>query len=151
MLPICFRTGAPTPPWGSAWKRATAKWYQGAITIGASGMVMPNRYNTLDLDPTYKNRFGQPLMRMTFDFKENEQKMNRHSAEVIGQIGRAMNPTIMGNPTPRLTWSVVPYQSTHNTGGAIMGTHPGTSPLNKYFQTSYVPYLFVLLASAFLL
>jgi gluconate 2-dehydrogenase alpha chain len=112
-------------------------------------MVMPNRYNTLDLDPTYKNRFGQPLMRMTFDFKENEQKMNRHSAEVIGQIGRAMNPTIMGNPTPRLTWNVVPYQSTHNTGGAIMGTDPRTSALNKYLQSWDVPNVFVMGASAF--
>jgi gluconate 2-dehydrogenase alpha chain len=148
--PITYRPVPPgTPPWGSAWKRATAKWYQSALGIGASGMVMPNRYNTLDLDPTYKNRFGQPLMRMTFDFKDNEQKMNRHSAEVIGQIGRAMNPTIMGNPNPRLTWNVVPYQSTHNTGGAIMGTDPGTSALNKYLQSWDVANLFVMGASAF--
>ena len=88
-------------------------------------------------------------MRMTFDFKDNEQKMNRHSAEVIGQIGRAMNPTIMGNPTPRLTWNVVPYQSTHNTGGAIMGTDPGTSALNKYLQSWDVANVFVMGASAF--
>jgi gluconate 2-dehydrogenase alpha chain len=112
-------------------------------------MVMPNRYNHLDLDPTYRNRFGQPLMRMTFDFKENEHKMYRHSAEVIGEIGRAMNPTIMGRPTPRLTWSVVPYQSTHNTGGAVMGADPGTSALNKYLQSWDVSNVFVMGASAF--
>jgi len=88
-------------------------------------------------------------MRMTFDFKENEQKMNRHSAAVIAEIGRAMNPTIMGNPAPRLTWSVVPYQSTHNTGGAIMGTDPGSSALNKYLQSWDVHNLFVMGASAF--
>ena len=148
--PISYRPVPPgTPQWGSAWKRATAKWYQGSLAISASGMVLPNRYNALDLDPTYKNRFGQPLMRMTFDFKENEQKMYRHSAEVIGQIGRAMNPTVMGNPTPRLTWSVVPYQSTHNTGGAIMGADPGNSALNKYLQSWDVPNVFVMGASAF--
>src|SRR6266851_20134 len=148
--PITYRPVPPgTPQWGSAWKHATAKWYQGSLTIGASGMVMPNRYNTLDLDPTYRNRFGQPLMRMTFDFKENEQKMNRHSAEVIGQIARAMNPTIMGTPTPRLTWNVVPYQSTHNTGGAIMGADPRNSALNKYLQSWDVPNVFVTGASAF--
>jgi len=107
----------------------------GLVAISASGMVLPNRYNYLDLDPTYKNRFGQPLMRMTFDFKENEAKMYRHSAEVIGQIARAMNPTIMGTPTPRLTWNVVPYQSTHNTGGAVMGADPANSALNKYLQS----------------
>jgi hypothetical protein len=35
------------------------------MTINASGSVMANRYNCFDLDPTYRNAFGQPLMRMT--------------------------------------------------------------------------------------
>ena len=51
---------------------------------------------------------------------------------MIGEIGKAMKPTLMGKPTPRLTWNVVPSQSTHNIGGAIMGTDPATSALNKY-------------------
>ncbi|HEY7297333.1 MAG TPA: GMC family oxidoreductase [Xanthobacteraceae bacterium] len=148
--PIGYHPVPPgTPQWGSAWKRAVAKWYQSATAISASGSVMPNRYNYLDLDPTYRNRFGQPLMRMTFDFKDNEQKMNRHSATVIGEIGQAMNPTMMGRPNPRLTWNVVPYQSTHNTGGAIMGTDPATSALNKYLQSWDVPNVFVMGASGF--
>jgi gluconate 2-dehydrogenase alpha chain len=148
--PIEYRPLPPgTPQWGSAWKRAVATWYQGATSIAASGSVMPHRYNWLDLDPTYKNRFGQPLMRMTFDLKDNEQRINRHAADVIGQIGKAMNPTIMGTPTPRLTWNVVPYQSTHNTGGAVMGTDPGHSALNKYLQSWDVSNVFVMGASAF--
>jgi gluconate 2-dehydrogenase alpha chain len=110
---------------------------------------MPNRYNHLDLDSTYKNRFGQPLMRMTFDFKENEHKTYRHSAEVITELARAMNPTKMGKANPRLSWSVVPYQSTHNTGGAIMGADPQSSVLNKYLQNWDVSNLFVTGASAF--
>jgi gluconate 2-dehydrogenase alpha chain len=148
--PITYRPVPPgTPQWGSDWKRATAKWYHAAMTIAASGSVMPNRYNYLDLDRTYTNRFGQPLMRMTFDFSENEKKINRHAAQVIGDIAKAMNPTHMGQATPRLTWSVVPYQSTHNTGGAIMGTEPATSALNKYLQSWDMPNLFVTGASGF--
>jgi gluconate 2-dehydrogenase alpha chain len=148
--PITYRPVPPgTPQWGSAWKRATAKWYHAALTIAASGAVMPNRYNYLDLDRTYTNRFGQPLMRMTFDFSENEKKINRHAAQVIGDIAKAMNPTHMGQATPRLSWNVVPYQSTHNTGGAIMGTDPATSALNKYLQSWDMPNLFVTGASAF--
>ena len=112
-------------------------------------MVMPNRVNYLDLDPTYKNRFGQPLMRMTFDFKENEAKMNRHAASVIGEIAKAMKPTQMSTPAARTTWNVVPYQSTHNTGGAIMGADPGTSALNKYLQSWDISNVFVTGASAF--
>ena len=148
--PISYRPVPPgTPQWGSAWKRATEKWYHSALTIAASGSVMPNRYNCLDLDRTYTNRFGQPLMRMTFDFSENEKKINRHAAQVIGDIAKAMNPTHMGNPTPRLTWNVVPYQSTHNTGGAIMGADPATSALNKYLQSWDMPNVFVTGAGAF--
>jgi gluconate 2-dehydrogenase alpha chain len=44
---------------------------------------------------------------------------------------------------------VVPYQSTHNTGGAIMGTDPATSALNKYLQSWDMPNLFVTGASGF--
>ena len=129
--------------------REVAKWYQGAVGYGERHRIghAPPRQLPGTLDPTYKNRFGQPPWRMTFDFHENEQKMNRHSAEVIGQIGRAMNPTIMGNPNPRLTWNVVPYQSTHNTGGAVMGADPGAGARNKYLQSWDVTNLFVMGAS----
>jgi gluconate 2-dehydrogenase alpha chain len=138
-----------TPQWGSDWKRATAKWYHSAFTISASASVMPNRYNWLELDKTYTNRFGQPLMRMTFDYKENEQKLNQHAIKIITELGKAMNPNSMNAPGQRSSWSVVPYQSTHNTGGAIMGADPSASALNKYQQSWDVPNVFVLGATAF--
>ena len=148
--PISYRPLPPgTPQWGSDWKRAVAKWYHSALAISASASVMPNRINYLDLDPTYTNRFGQPLMRMTFEFRENEHKLVRHAAEVIGGIGKAMNPTLMSKPAPRMTWSVVPYQSTHNTGGAVMGTDPNSSALNRHLQSWDVSNVFVTGASAF--
>ena len=143
--PIGYRPlPSGTPQWGTAWKRAVAKWYHSATSIVTAGSVMPNRTNYLDLDPTYTNRFGQPLMRITFDFKDNEQKLVRSAAAVIGEIGKAMKPTLMGKPNPRLTWNVVPSQSTHNIGGAIMGTDPATSALNKYQQSWEVPNVFVI-------
>lgn len=148
--PISYRpVPGGTPQWGSEWKRATAKWYHSAVGISASASVMPNRYNYLDLDKTYTNRFGQPLMRMTFDFKENEHRLVKHAAGIIGGIGKAMKPTRMGNPAPRLTWSSVPYQSTHNTGGAVMGSDPATSALNRHLQSWDISNVFVTGASAF--
>jgi gluconate 2-dehydrogenase alpha chain len=148
--PIGYRpVPGGTPQWGSEWKRATAKWYNNAMGISASASVMPNRYNYLDLDKTYTNRFGQPLMRMTFDYKENELKLNKHAIEVISAIGKAMNPTRMGAPGARNSWSVVPYQSTHNTGGAVMGADPANSALNKYQQSWDLPNVFVTGATAF--
>jgi gluconate 2-dehydrogenase alpha chain len=46
-------------------------------------------------------------------------------------------------------YSTVPYQSTHNTGGAVMGADPKTSAVNKYLQSWDVPNVFVIGASAF--
>src|SRR4029079_4205546 len=60
-----------TPAWGSKWKRAVAENYQKSLTIATHGAVMSHRGNALDLDPTYRDVHGRPLMRMTFDFTEN--------------------------------------------------------------------------------
>src|SRR4029077_3831758 len=73
--PIGYRPVPPgTPRWGAAWKKATAKYYQRAMVISTSSSNMPNRYCYCDLDPTYKNAFGQPLMRLTYNFTENDFK-----------------------------------------------------------------------------
>jgi gluconate 2-dehydrogenase alpha chain len=46
-------------------------------------------------------------------------------------------------------WNVVPYQSTHNTGGTVIGNDPRTSVLNRYTQSWDVPNVFVSGASTF--
>ena len=150
-LPIGYRpVPRGTPQWGTEWKAATSKWYQPAMNIGASGGVMANRYNYYDLDPTYRNAFGLPLMRMTFDYKDNEHKMGRHAAAQINALAKTMNPTHLNEASARTDpWTVVPYQSTHNTGGTIMGSNPGNSALNKYLQSWDCHNLFVVGANVF--
>ena len=44
---------------------------------------------------------------------------------------------------------MVPYQTTHNTGGAVMGADPKTSAVNRYLQAWDVPNVFVIGANAF--
>ena len=46
-------------------------------------------------------------------------------------------------------FSVVPYQTTHNTGGAIMGDSPKNSVVNKYLQVWDVPNVFSMGSGAF--
>src|SRR5258706_10650641 len=149
--PIGYRpVPAGTPAWGTAWKAASAKWYDSAMTLGSSGSVMANRTNYYDLDPTYRNAFGQPLMRMTFDYKENEHKLGRHSADLVNAIARSMNPASLIPASARVEpWTVVPYQSTHNTGGTIMGNHPRESVVNKYLQSWDHHNLFTVGANSF--
>jgi len=60
-----------------------------------------------------------------------------------------LNPKILTMGSVRKDWNAVPYQTTHNTGGAVMGTDPTTSAVNKYLQSWDVSNLFVVGASAF--
>ncbi len=148
--PILFHPtprGAPT--WGSAWKKAVRDTYQRITNVGAQGSVMSYRNNYLDLDPTYKDPLGRPLMRMTFDYQDNERKMANWMAERCDEIAKAMGAKT--TQVNRLVgpWSVVPYQTTHNTGGAVMGSDPKTSVLNRYLQSWDVSNVFVMGASAF--
>jgi gluconate 2-dehydrogenase alpha chain len=89
------------------------------------------------------------MLRMTFDFQENEFKLANHFADLCVKIGEAMGNVKVVRAAPSKTYSIVPYQSTHNTGGAVMGTDPGTSAVNRYLQSWDVPNVFVLGASAF--
>ena len=138
-----------TPTWGSQWKRAVAKNYLRSMSVSTHGAVMSYRGNYLDLDPTYRDVYGRPLMRMTFDFTDNEHKMSDYLTDRAAEIARAMKPREIKINRRKGSWDVVPYQTTHNTGGAIMGADPATSAVNSYLQSWDVPNLFVVGASAF--
>ncbi|MBI2223604.1 MAG: GMC family oxidoreductase [Betaproteobacteria bacterium] len=138
-----------TPRWGGAWKKAVAENYRRALTVGIHGSCQSYRQHYLDLDPTYKDSNGLPLLRMTFDWHRNEQKMLAFMVERCVEIANAMKPAkYHAHPIPD-TYSIVPYQSTHNMGGAVMGADPATSVVNKYLQSWDVPNLFVVGGSAF--
>lgn len=148
--PIMYHpTPRGTPTWGSAWKKAVRETYQRVVSLGAQGSVMSYRANYLDLDPIYKDQFGRPLMRMTFDFQPNEIKMANWMAERCDEIAKAMGAKTTQVNHLRTPWNVVPYQSTHNTGGAVAGADPKTSVLNRYLQSWDVPNVFVMGACTF--
>ena len=143
----------PTPPgtprWGAEWKRAVAKSYLRTTRLLASGSSLSHRGAYCDLDPTYRDRFGRPLLRLTFDFHPNDLRMSHFVTDRLAEIGRAMGPEWLTIEKRQAPYSIVPYQSTHNVGGAIMGTDPETSVVNPYLQSWDCDNLFVVGASAF--
>ena len=138
-----------TPAWGAKWKKAVAENYLKTVTIGTHGGVASYRDAYLDLDPTYRDAYGRPLLRMTFDFHANELKMTRFLTARAQEIARAMQPREIRTNARSAHYSIVPYQTTHNTGGAIMGDDPNTSAVNTYLQSWDVPNVFVMGACAF--
>jgi gluconate 2-dehydrogenase alpha chain len=148
--PIGFRPVPPgTPAWGTEWKRAVVRHYNHTLAINNQGSVMAYRQNYLDLDPTYRDRYGRPLLRMTFDFHTNEKKQANYIADICVKIGQAMGADRVVRRAPPQRYSMVPYQSTHNTGGAVLGIDPRTSALNRFTQSWDVPNVFVTGACAF--
>ncbi|MBN8954600.1 MULTISPECIES: GMC family oxidoreductase [unclassified Rhizobium] len=148
--PIAMRPVPPgTPRWGAKWKAATAQAYKSTMTYSSQGSSYPTQGNYLDLDPTYSDRFGRPLLRITFDFPDNDLKMSDYVSDRMEDIAKALGGRQYNGARRKKGWDSVPYQSTHNTGGAIMGTDPKTSVVNRYLQNWDVSNLFVIGASAF--
>lgn len=140
-----------TPAWGAGWKQGIKDWYGHSMSIGSHGSNMSYRDCYLDLDPTYRNKYGQPMLRMTFDWKPNDIRMTQFMRSKIEAIARSMNPThwASGYKGEGAHYDVRPYQTTHNVGGAIMGTDPAHSAVNRYLQTWDVHNVFVMGSSAF--
>jgi len=148
--PIDTRPLPPgTPRWGTKWKEANAKWYLRSGNINCHGTSYSHRNNYLDLDPDYRDAWGRPLVRMTFDFPENDLKMSAYVTAKAGDIAKAMGATII-NATPRRgPYDARPYQSTHNTGGTIMGADRETSVVSPHLQCWDAANLFISGASVF--
>lgn len=142
--PIEYHPVPPgTPRWGLDWKKAVRRHYNHTVGLSVHGSSMAARGNYLSLDPTYRDSFGVPMLRFTFDFPENDARMANYVAARTAEIAQLMGGeriNVSGRSTP---YSVVPYQTTHNTGGAIMGADPRTSVTNRYGQVWDVPNVFV--------
>ncbi len=146
---------APVPPgtprWGAAWKAAVRDNYLSSVKpgTGVHGSFYSYRDVYLDLDPTYKDRLGRPLVRITIDFHDNELKQNAFLTDRFAEIIRAMGAQQVVKEYRKGPYDITQYQTTHLCGGAIMGTDPGRSAVNRYLQSWDVSNLFVIGASAF--
>ncbi|HEX4240550.1 MAG TPA: GMC family oxidoreductase [Steroidobacteraceae bacterium] len=140
-----------TPKWGSRWKQAVRDNYLSAIKpgTGVHGSMYSYRDVYLDLDPTYKDRLGRPLARITMDFHDNELKQNQFLTDRFAEIFHAMGAQQIDKEYRKGPYDITKYQTTHLNGGAIMGSDPRTSALNRYLQSWDVHNVFVMGASAF--
>ncbi len=138
-----------TPGWGLAWKRAAAKNYNHSFAINSQCASHAQRGNYLSLDPTYRDQFGRPMLRMTFDFPPNDIRMSSWVTDRMADIAREMHPTSFAVKKRTAPFSIVPYQTTHVVGGTMTGATPRDSVVNRYGQSWDVHNLFVTGAGLF--
>lgn len=138
-----------TPKWGAQWKRAVARHYNHTSSLGVHASSMATWGNYLDLDPTYKDAWGQPLLRITFDFPDNDIRMSAYLTGKAEAIAREMGGRTVEASPRKGPYTTTEYQTTHNTGGTIIGAERAASVVNPFLQTWDVPNVFVIGASNF--
>ncbi|MDE3197473.1 MAG: GMC family oxidoreductase, partial [Acidobacteriota bacterium] len=142
-------SGTVKSDWGSEWKAAAIEWRDRVAQIGFNGVHLAHRRNYMDLDPRYKDKAGDPLIRFTLDWTEHEHRQRAFAAGIETKIARAMGVRFDEPRLTRAPYNTVNYQSTHVQGGAVMGASPETSVVNPDLRHWQVPNLWVIGASAF--
>ena len=142
--------GEAKSDWGAEWKKAALAWHDRAASISSEAEHLAYRQNYVDLDPTYTDKYGDPLIRLTLDWTEHERAQGAMVTKIQGQLAAAMGGRA-APPNSRLLerYTVTQYQSTHVNGGAIMGTAPDSSVVNPWLQHWHAPNLWVVGGSAF--
>ena len=147
---VSFGTVPPSvkPRWGAAWKKAAVENYDSHGTLNFSGEHLAYKSNYMDLDPTYRDRLGDPLLRLTLDWRDNERRMVEYATAKAVELAQAMGAREI-RPFPGYGhYDVTRYQSTHIQGGTIMGASPESSVVNTSLQHWQLRNLFLLGASA---
>lgn len=138
-----------TPSWGAAFKKASLENFNRTLSLGAQGASIGHKNNYLSLDDVYKDAYGLPLLRMTYNFTEQDRALFAYLTEKMEGIMKAMNPVSYQSKANGKDYNIVPYQTTHVTGGTVTGSDPKDSVVNSYMQHWNAENLFVVGASNF--
>ncbi|MGH9678791.1 MAG: GMC family oxidoreductase, partial [Candidatus Acidiferrales bacterium] len=135
--------------WGAEWKKAAVEAYDRTDTVVFIGEHIPYKTNFFDLDPIYKDSAGDPLLRLTIDWYDNERKTAEYMTPKTVELARAMGAKTIKQFPGYGHYDVRRYQSTHVQGGTIMAASPEHGVVNSYCQHWHLPNLFVLGGSTF--
>ena len=140
-----------TQGWGAEWKQAIKKYWRRHASVGSQIESNAYRQHFVDLDPTYSDGYGDPLLRITFDWHVNEVRtaayMGKKCTEIAKNLKGVSSVTPGGTIAPH--FDVTAYQSTHVVGGTIMGSNPQETTVNDYLQMWDAPNVFIVGANNF--
>lgn len=137
-----------TPHWGKEFKEKSLFYAYRTLTVWYSAAVMPWWHNFLDLDPTYKDEYGDPLLRITNKLTEQDKNIARFGIEKCTEIVEAMGADIVDPDEVPDQFDHI-YGGMHYIGGVVMGEDRETSAVNSYSQMWDMDNLFVVGGSSF--
>ncbi|HKW31547.1 MAG TPA: GMC family oxidoreductase [Candidatus Acidoferrum sp.] len=132
------------PGFGIAYKKAV-RVPRTTISITGFGEVLPRWDNFVKLDPSVKDIYGIPVLKIHMSDGENERAMIQDMGDSAGEMleaAGAKNIRTYADPS-------APRWALHEGGIARMGSDPKESMLNQFQQTHDIKNLFVMDASSF--
>jgi gluconate 2-dehydrogenase alpha chain len=129
------------PTWGREFKEFYTRYYNRIMDLNMQPETLPHKTNRIDLDPRARDRWGLPLPRVTFDFHQNEHRLQKYMAGVGDRIMRATGASKV--------WTEEKGRPNRWAGGTRMGANPKNSVVNQYCQTHDIANLFIVGASVF--
>lgn len=133
------------PTWGQGYKDHLRQWqHLGVVRIQPD--TLPYQTNYLELDPSYRDRsgLGMPVIRITYDMRENEQRLAAWMEQRASVILKGMGAV--------KTWAGTRFTgvgSSHDLGGCRMGEDPSGSVVDASMQVHDTPGLYILGGSTF--
>jgi choline dehydrogenase-like flavoprotein len=139
--PIIFALGGlppGSPTWGEGFARSLAEQFTRTMFFGTHGTSLPLETNSVTIDPTLKDAWGLPCMRVTYKDHEDDLKCAEFLTSQATRIAQAAG-ALKAWPEP-----VRPQtQAVHLLGTCRMGNDPRTSVVDRYHRTHDVPNLFI--------
>jgi choline dehydrogenase-like flavoprotein len=127
-----------TPKWGPEFKKVMCQNFTRTFEIFCHGTSLPVESNGFSLDPTVKDAWGLPALRMTFrDHPNDLQMMNWMKDRALEILDAAGAKTKWANPVTEQEFAV------HLLGTCRMGNDPKTSVVNADHRTHDVKNLFL--------
>ncbi len=127
------------PRWGSAWKAFVAEHADRSCNCYIQKTTLPYEDNYLDLHPSVTDPLGDPVCRITADFKGNERRIAAFTQDKMEEWFReagAVEVVRQGLGTMGPT--------THAYGGTRMGDNPETNVVDRWGFSHEVPNLGIL-------
>lgn len=139
-----------TPNWGKEFKEKSLYYANRKVTLEHMEGVLPWKHNYMDLDPTYTDFVGNPLLRITAKLTDQERNIIRYAHKKSVEMLEKMGADIIQVPEITDETEFGPSSvGNHSAGGAIMGDDPETSAVNHYSQMWDMENLFVVGSSSF--
>jgi len=109
------------------------------VWMAGWGECLPYQDNMVTLDPDLKDKWGQPLLKVDFSFRDNETKMMNDIRDRSAEMLEAAGFKDVGS----FNYNRPGGSTIHEMGTARMGTDPKTSVLNKFNQMHEVDNVFI--------